>query len=103
MRRWALPSVRRATGCQDAMVESDPVRIKRVNGTDLTFRSRLGHAWDVGFVADITLTDGTECSVVLVAMSSTALILDRWKQSRHGPAGDPLTLDLGSVAEVVVP
>ncbi len=64
-----------------------------------------------GFVADITLVDGTECSAVLIAMSSTALIavsstaliLDRWDQSRCAPAGDPFTLELRSLGEVVVP
>ena len=96
-------SVGRATACQNAAVESDRVRIKSAGGTDVTFRSRLEQAWDVGLVADITLMDGTECSAVLIAMSSTALILDRWDRSRHAPAGDPFTLELRSVAEVVVP
>ena len=84
-------------------MDSDPVRIKSAGSTDVAFRSRLEQAWEVGFVADITLVDGTECSAVLIAMSSWALILDRWDRSRRTPAGDPFTLELRSVAEVVVP
>lgn len=84
-------------------MESDPVRIRSEGGTDVTFRSRLEQAWDVGFVADITLIDGTEFCAVLITMSSDALILDRWDRSCHAPAGDPFTLELRSVAEVVVP
>jgi hypothetical protein len=84
-------------------VESDQVRIRSAGAADVWFRSRLERAWDVGLVADVRLKDGTECSAVLIAMSSDALLLDRWDRSRHGPAGDPFTLDLGSVAEVVVP
>ena len=84
-------------------MKSDQIRIKSSGGADLTFQSRLEKAWEVGFVGDITLTDGTECSAVLIAMSSTALILDRWDSSRRGPTGDPFTLELSSVAEVVVP
>ena len=54
------------------------------------FGPGLRQAWETGFVADITLVDGdTECSAVLIAMSSTALILDRWDGSRRAPAGDP--------------
>lgn len=84
-------------------MESDPVRIESEGDTDDLFRSRLEQAWDVGFVADITLTDGAEYSAVLIAMSSDALILDRWDRTRHAPTGDPFTLELGSVAVVVVP
>lgn len=79
------------------------MRIKSDGDADSTFRSRLEQAWDIGLVADITLTDGTECSAVLIAMSWTALILDRWDRIRQAPAGDPFTLELRSVAEVVVP
>jgi hypothetical protein len=96
-------AVGRATACQDAVVESDRVRIKSAGETDATFRSRLELAWDVGFVADLILVDGSECSAVLIAMSATALILDRWDQHRRVPAGDPFTLELCTVAEVVVP
>ena len=84
-------------------MESDQVRIKSGGGTDISFRPRLEQGWEVGLVANLTLMDGTECSAVLIGVSSTALILDRWDRSRHAPAGDPFTLDLGSVAEVVVP
>jgi hypothetical protein len=79
------------------------MRIQSAGSTDATFRRRLEQVWDIGLVADITLTDGTECSAVLITMSSTALILDRWDRSGHGPAGDPFTLELRSIAEVVVP
>jgi len=84
-------------------VESDRVRIKSAGSSHVTFRSRLEQSWDVGFVADITLMDSTECSVVLIAMSSTALILDRWDRSRRAPAGDHFTLESRSVAGVVFP
>jgi hypothetical protein len=84
-------------------MESERIRINSECGTDDSFGSRLEQAWEVGFVADVTLTDGTECSAVLIAMSSTALILDHWDPSRHAPAGCPFTLELRSVAEVVVP
>lgn len=84
-------------------MESDSVRIKSEGATGDTFRSRLEQAWDVGFVADVTLVDGTEVSAVLIAMSSDALILDRWDRSCGASAEDPFTLELRSVAEVVVP
>ena len=37
---------------------------------------------DVGVVADITLTDGSQCSGVLIGLSSSASILDRWVDTR---------------------
>ena len=82
-------------------MESDQVRITSTDGSDVPFVSRLEEAWSVGMVADITLTDGAECSAALIAMSSTTLILDHWDRSKHGPAGDPFTLELRLVAEVV--
>lgn len=95
------------TSSRDVMASSshssskNQVRIKA--DADGSFRSRLEQALEVGFVADTTLADGTECSAVLIAMSSTALILDRWDRSRRAPTGDPFTLELRSVAEVIVP
>jgi hypothetical protein len=59
--------------------------------------------WDVEGVADITLTDGSQCSGVLIGVSSSASILDRWDDTRRAPAGDPFTLDLAAVAVVVIP
>jgi hypothetical protein len=83
-------------------MESAPVRIKS-DGELGSFRSRLEQTWDVGFVADVALIDGTQCSAVLVAMSSDGLILDRWDRNHRAPAGDPFTLELASIAEVVIP
>jgi hypothetical protein len=58
---------------------------------------------DSGTVADITLTNGPPTTGVLLGVSSTTLILDRWDERAHRPAGDPFSLDLDSVAEVVIP
>ncbi len=71
-------------------MESDPVRIKSAGGTDVTFRSRLEQAWEVGFVADITLVDGTECSAVLIAMSSTCADPGPLGSISSRPGGRPL-------------
>jgi hypothetical protein len=103
VRREVPRQVRRATDCENTEVESDQVRVRSARVDDVTLRSRLEQAWDVGFVADITLTDGTNCSAVLIAMSSTGLILDHWDGFGHAPAGDPFMLELSSIAEVVVP
>jgi hypothetical protein len=84
-------------------VNSDRDRIESAGVSDVTFRTRLEQAWDVGLVADITLMDGTECSALLIEMSSTALILDRWDEFLNAPAGDPFTLEFREVTEVVIP
>lgn len=83
-------------------MESFEVRIKR-QGDGAEFRSDLMRNWDPGYVADITLVDGTEVAGVLIGISNSALILDRWDSDIRAPAGDPITLDLRLVAEVVVP
>jgi hypothetical protein len=63
--------------CQDAVVEPYEVRVKAASRSVSTFRPQLEKAWEVGFAADISLADGTDCSAVLITVSSTALILDR--------------------------
>ncbi|HEY2565756.1 MAG TPA: hypothetical protein VGI44_18755 [Acidimicrobiales bacterium] len=83
-------------------MESSEVRIKR-RGDDAEFRSELVQNWDPGYVADITLVDGTVVAAVLIGISNSALILDRWDSDSRSPADDPFTLDLMAVAEVVVP
>jgi hypothetical protein len=58
---------------------------------------------DAGMVADIDLIDGTRTTGVLIGVSSSALILDRWDEQARRPAGDPFTLALDLVLEVVIP
>ncbi|HVX20665.1 MAG TPA: hypothetical protein VHB02_04895 [Acidimicrobiales bacterium] len=58
---------------------------------------------DYAYVCDISLRDGTELSVVLVGISSTTLVLDRWDDQGQQPAGDPFTLDLATIQQVVIP
>jgi hypothetical protein len=84
-------------------VEADSEQIKAAGRSGESFRDHLERAWDIGFVADITLVDGTEFPAVLIAVSSTALVLDHWDVSLRAPAGDPFTLAMRSIAEVVVP
>jgi hypothetical protein len=80
--------------------ESDSV-IKA--GSDLVpFIREIQAYCDAGMVADIDLIDGTSTTGVLIGVSSTALILDRWDGQAHRPAGDPFTLALELVAKVVI-
>jgi hypothetical protein len=65
--------------------------------------ARIERIWDVGFVADISLKDGTVVSAVLIATSIKTLILDRWDGTTRAPAGDPFTLELAVVTGVTVP
>jgi hypothetical protein len=58
---------------------------------------------DAGMVADIGLTDGSEVAVVLIGVSSSALIVDRWDDQTRGPAGDPFTLALDVISQAVIP
>jgi hypothetical protein len=83
-------------------VEQAPVRITAHGGVE-KFRLQLGKFWNVGFVADVSLIDGSVVPAVLIAISSTALILDRWDIPNRAPAGDPLTLALAVMTEVNVP
>lgn len=81
----------------------DPAEVHiRSDGDNDEFRRRLERSWVVGFVADISLVDGTEVSAVLIGISSSALILDRWDGVVRAPAGDPFTLEYAVVAEVSV-
>jgi hypothetical protein len=75
----------------------------RADGDDEEFRFRLERLWDVAFVADISLNDGTLMSAVLIATSTKTLILDRWDCTTRSPAGDPFTLELAVVTGVTVP
>jgi len=52
---------------------------------------------------DVTMLDGSTISGVTVGASSSSLILDRWDSELHRPAGDPIVLDLGSIARIDVP
>lgn len=58
---------------------------------------------DAGYVADLTLRDGSVRTVLLIGVSTTALIVDRWDAQLHRPANDPSTVHLAEVARVVVP
>jgi hypothetical protein len=84
-------------------MESECITIRSSGCDAQSFKLRLGEAWDVGMVGDVTLSDGSSCSGVLIGISSTALILDRWDSDTRRPAGDPFTPTLSSVAEVSVP
>ncbi len=66
---------------------------------DLSQPSNQG--WDVGVVADITLTDGSQCSGVLIGLSSSASILDRWVDTRRAPGGGSLHSRFGAAVAVV--
>jgi hypothetical protein len=66
-------------------------------------RSELERLCDDGLVADLILQDGTITSGVLLGISSTSLILDRWDENRHRPAGDPIVIAFSEVTRVVVP
>jgi hypothetical protein len=73
------------------------------DGDDQELRRRIERLWDVGFVADISLKDGTVVSAVLIATSTETLILDRWDGTTRAPAGDPFPLELAVVTGVTVP
>lgn len=66
------------------------------------FRDTLEQSWEPGFVADIFTIDGQVISAVLIVISRTSLILDRWDCLTGTPAGDPFTLNLRTVSEIVV-
>jgi hypothetical protein len=76
--------------------------IKAESDQTLFIRELQVHC-DAGMVADIALIDGTSTTGVLIGVSSTALILDRWDEQARRPAGDPFTLALDLVAKVVIP
>lgn len=82
-------------------MESSEVRIKR-EGNSAGFRSDLERDWDPGYVADVALADGVVLSAVLIGISSSALILDRWDSDTRAPTDSPFTVDLAAVTEVVV-
>lgn len=72
-------------------------------GTDLSqFVKELQPYCDAGMVADLDLIDGTRTTGVLIGVSSSALILDRWDGQARRPAGNPFTLALDLVSEVVI-
>ena len=56
-----------------------------------------------GLVTDITLSDDTRVSAVLIGVSSSALILDSWDDVRHRPSGDPFVLNIEEVKCLVFP
>ena len=73
-------------------------------GTDLTkLVQELLPFCDAGMVADIDLVDGTSITAVLIGVSSSALILDRWDGKSLRPASNPFTLALDLVSQVVIP
>lgn len=74
----------------------------RADSDEEEFRRRLERSWEVGYVADLSLTDGTVISASLIAVSSTALILDHWDKPSGASAGDPFTLELHSVGKVLI-
>lgn len=58
---------------------------------------------DLGLVCDVTMRDATAVSAVLVGVSSTALIVDRWDSTERRPAGDPYVMPLAAIDRVAVP
>jgi hypothetical protein len=58
---------------------------------------------DAGMVADIGLADGTITTGILIGVSFSALVLDHWDEQAHRPAGNPFTLALDLVSNVVIP
>jgi hypothetical protein len=85
------------------LVQDESATVIKV-GTDLSQLVRdLQPYCDAGMVADVDLIDGTSTTGVLIGVSSSALILDRWDGRARRPAGNPFTLALDMVAEVVIP
>jgi hypothetical protein len=66
-------------------------------------RADLQLLCDRGYVADIGLVDGSEVSAVLIGLSSTSLILDRWDSDHRRPAGDPFVMELSRISVLQVP
>jgi hypothetical protein len=58
---------------------------------------------DLGFVVDFVLDDGSCLSGVLLGVSSSALIVDRWDGHAHRPAGEPAVVDLDELVMIRVP
>jgi hypothetical protein len=56
-----------------------------------------------GMVVDLALTDGSKLTGVVLGVSPTAVILDRWGEAEGGPAGDPIVCDLAEIVTVDVP
>jgi hypothetical protein len=58
---------------------------------------------DHGFVSDFELEDGSSGTYVLIGVSSSALIVDKWDSDLHRPASDPCVIELSAVRRIVVP
>jgi hypothetical protein len=84
-------------------MSEDPATIIRSEGDLINLVWKLEPFCDAGSVADISTTNGLTITGVLIGVSSTALILDHWDNQAHRPAGDPFTIALELVSEVVMP
>jgi hypothetical protein len=85
------------------LVQNESVSVIRA-GPDLSQLVReLQPYCDAGMVAEIGLADGTMTTGVLIGVSSSALILDHWDEQARRPGGNPFTVALNLVSEVVIP
>jgi hypothetical protein len=57
----------------------------------------------VGYVADIDLHGGTKLCGVIVAVSTTSLIIERWDSTIHATNGELSTHAIDSVARISLP
>ena len=85
------------------MTDDEPPVVIEADGNLSTLMSALQPLCDLGQVCDFTLRDGTEWSAVLVGVSSTGLIVDRWDGDNRRPAGDPHVLELTAIQRIIVP
>jgi hypothetical protein len=82
---------------------NDEPSVVEMSGDPYRAGIELQRLADLGYVVDLMLQDGTVTSGVLVGVSSTGLILDRWDGEQHCPVGDPIVIDLSEVQRVIVP
>lgn len=65
--------------------------------------ARIQTLCDLRQVADFVQDDQSVLSGVLLGVSPSAVIIDRWDDSAHRPAGDPMTIWLDDLMELRVP
>jgi hypothetical protein len=57
----------------------------------------------LGMVIDVELCDGDTLCGVLGAVNSDVLILEHWEESTLRPNGDPFTVSVDQVRQIVIP
>ena len=81
-------------------MSSDPLEVIEPDPGSQFSAERLQHI--VGYAVELKLQNGSAVSAVVVAVSESALILNRWDDREHCPVSDPFVIETSEVQTISI-